>query len=112
MNLFFSLDEFYFAKDRFNLRVAYPYNQVIIQKGRFSNFDIRLIGKNDFISFFGEGDMNSKNIISSKININASVLELMPQVFAAAKRKVQRVKLTGVFQKIRIYLLIFLMVKI
>ena len=31
--------------------------------------------------------MSSKNIISSKINLNASVLELMPQIFAAARGK-------------------------
>lgn len=77
VNLLFEINEFAFKRDNIRMVLSPMKKNILIKSGEIRHWDLLLKGKNAVIQSFGSGNLARDYTLSSKINIDASALEMI-----------------------------------
>lgn len=77
INLLFEIDEFAFKRENIRLVLSPIKKNILIKSGEIRHWDILLKGKNALIQSVGTGNLHHKFAVSTKLNVDASVLEMI-----------------------------------
>lgn len=77
INLLFEIEEFAFKRENIRMVLSPLKRNILIKAGEIKHWDILLKGKNALIQSVGSGSLHNKFAVSTKLNVDASVLEMI-----------------------------------